>query len=231
MNTRSQMMCAWAGVICPTIMFGGLWIAGYFPPQSPMMTSADVTAFYTANGGNVRFGMIWVQIAGALYAAFAAGISAQMRRIEHPKTPVLVYAQLAMGAATVLFFVMPAMFFIAASFRPERSPDVTQALHDLGWLVFVGVWAIGSLENIIIGLLVISDKNPTPVFPRWLGFLNIWMALLFVPAAIMPFFKQGPFAWDGLLAYWIPATVFGAWFYIMAFQVMKAVRQQEAAEG
>ena len=228
MNTRSQMLSAWCGVLCPTLMFAGLIIAGFFPPMSPDMTADQVSAFYKEHAVDVRFGMIWVQIAGALYAVFAAAISAQMRRIEHRSAPVLSYAQLACGAATVIFFVVPAMLWIGASFRPERSAEATQTLNDLAWLMFVGIWAVGFVENLIIGFLVIADKNPTPVFPRWIGFMNIWIALLFIPAAIMPFFKTGPFAWDGLLAFWIPATVFGAWFYVMAVYVMKAIKQQAA---
>jgi hypothetical protein len=228
LNTRSQILCAWAGILCPTLMFPGLILAGYFPPQSPLMTMTEVADFYQQNGNNVRGGMILVQIAGALYGAFAAGISAQMRRIEHRDAPALSYAQLAMGAATIIFFIVPAMMWISASFRPERALDVTQALHDMGWLMFVGIWAVGSLENVIIGFLIIADRSAQTVFPRWLGFFNLWIAVLFMPAAIMPFFKTGPFAWNGILAYWIPATVFGLWFYVMGFQLIKAARRQAA---
>jgi hypothetical protein len=226
MNAKSQMLAAWCGILCPMLMFGGLIAAGFFPPMTPNMTAEQVAAFYQQHGNGVRFGMIWVQISGAMYAVFASGISAQMRRIEHRAAPVLSYAQLALGAATVLAFVVPALVWIAASFRPERSPEVTQTLNDVAWLIFVGVWAIGAVENLIIGFLIIADKKSQPVFPRWIGFLNIWIALLFIPASIMPFFKTGPFAWDGLLAFWIPATVFGIWFFAMAIYLMKAVKQQ-----
>ena len=226
MNTRSQLCLAWAGILCPTIMFAGLWIGGYFPPQSPMMTAQEVADFYQQNGSQVRVGMIMIQIAGGLYACFAAGISAQMRRIEYRHTPGLSYAQLALGSAVVLAFLIPAFFFIGASFRPERAPEVTQALHDMGWLIFVGVVVLNILENVVIGFLIISDKRAEPVFARWVGFANFWIALLLVPGLIMPFFKTGPFAWNGLLSYWLPAFAFGGWFYFMAYHVIKAIKRQ-----
>lgn len=82
------------------------------------------------------------------------------------------------------------MIWITALFRPKRSIEATPTLNDTAWLLFVGLCAA--------------------------GFLNIWIALLFMPAAIMSFFKSGPFAWNGLLSFWVPATVFGAGFYVMA---------------
>lgn len=231
MNSRSQVFCVWAGILCPIIMFIGLTIAGFFPPQSPTMTANEVAAFYQQHANSVRVGMIFVQIAGALYAAISAVVSAQMRRIEHRETPVLSYAQLALGASGVLFFVLPALLWVTASFNPERAPEITQAFHSAAYLIFVGGWAPFTLQEIIFGLLIISDKSSTPIFPRWLGFLNIWIGLLIVPAAVMPLFKIGPFAWDGVLAYWLPGGVFSLWFYVVAYQLLKAVKRQAQQTG
>ena len=60
--------------------------------------------------------MILIQIAGALYACFAAGISAQLRRIEYRHTPALSYSQLALGAAVVLAFLVPLVVPLPAMF-------------------------------------------------------------------------------------------------------------------
>lgn len=226
MNSRSQIYCVWLGVMCPIVMFAGLTLAGYFPPQSPTMTADEVAAFYQQNHTKILVGMIFVQIAGALYGVLSAVVSAQMRRIEHRETPALSYAQLALGAAGTLFFILPAMLWVTAAFYPDRSPEITQAFHSAAYLIFVGGWAPFTLQEIIFGFLIISDKNPKPIFPRWLGFCNIWIGIMIVPAAVMPLFKLGPFAWDGVLAYWVPGGVFSLWFYIMAYHLIKAVKQQ-----
>jgi hypothetical protein len=41
--------------------------------------------------------------------------------------------------------------------------------------------------------------------------LSLWDALLLVPDGLMAFFKVGPFAWDGIMAFYIPLTVFFVW--------------------
>ena len=66
-----------------------------------------------------------------------------------------------------------------------------------------------------------------PIFPRWLAFYNLWSALLMAPGSLIPFFKTGPFAWDGLFAFWLPATVFGIWFVVMQVMVLKAIRAEQ----
>ena len=43
----------------------------------------------------------------------------------------------------------------------------------------------------------------------------------------MTFFKTGPFAFDGLLALYLPFSVFFAWMMVMSVMVFKAI----AAEG
>jgi hypothetical protein len=30
-------------------------------------------------------------------------------------------------------------------------------------------------------------------------------------------FKAGPFAWNGLLAFWVPGGLFSIWFYVVAY--------------
>ena len=227
MNTRSQVLCAWCGILCPVAMFIGLWpAAGFFPPHLPTASAVEIAAIYAQNANGIRLGTIFILIAGALYLPFTAAITAQMRRIETRETPVLTYTQFAAGAASSLLFVIPALIWTVAAFRPERNPDVTQALNDIGWFFFVMPFVLGFTQNLALGFAIISDINKRPVFPRWVGFFNFWVALLFVPGCLITFFKTGPFAWNGLLAFWVPACVFGPWFFIVAIYVMKAAKQQ-----
>lgn len=170
--------------------------------------------------------MIFILIAGALFGAFTASIAAQMRRMENRTTPVLTYTQLAAGIASMLLFIIPALVWTVAAYRPERSPEITQALNDIGWFFFVMPFVLAFLQNLAIGFAVLGDRKSHPVFPRWLGYFNFWLALLYVPGCLVTFFKSGPFAWNGLLAFWVPASVFGSWFLVMSIYVMKAARQQ-----
>lgn len=208
-------------------MFVGLWpAAGFFPPHLPSASAEEIAAIYQRDAFGIRLGMIVILVAGALFAPFVASIAAQMRRIEHRVTPVLSYTQLVAGTAGVLLFIIPAMIWTVAAYRPERSPEITQTLNDIGWMFFVMPFVLAFVQNLALGFAVISDKRPRPVFPRWLGYFNFWIALLFVPGCLITFFKTGPFAWNGVIAFWVPAAIFGPWFFIVATYVIKAARQQ-----
>lgn len=229
MNTRNQVLCAWSGILAPLVMFIGLWpMAGFVPPLHPTASAADIAAIYQQHANGIRLGMILILLAGAMTTPFVAAITAQMRRIENSRTPVLSYAQLSAGTAGALLFIIPAMIFTAAAYRPDRSPEITQTLNDFGWLCFVMPFTLALVQNLVIGLAIISDHNVRPVFPRWIGFFNFWIALLFIPGGLITFFKTGPFAWNGLLAFWVPACVFGPWFFVMGGYVIKAAKQQAA---
>jgi hypothetical protein len=54
-----------------------------------------------------------------------------------------------------------------------------------------------------------------PVFPRWVGFLNFWLAVCYTVGALLPFFKRGPFAWNGLFGFWLAVVSFFGWIFVM----------------
>lgn len=43
----------------------------------------------------------------------------------------------------------------------------------------------------------------------------------------MFFFKTGPFAWNGLVSFWLLMIVGFGWFLVVTIVVARAVRQQE----
>jgi hypothetical protein len=54
---------------------------------------------------------------------------------------------------------------------------------------------------------------------------------LFVPGICCYFFDPGPFAWRGLLPWWIPLSCFGLWMATMAKLLLEATATQQAADG
>lgn len=69
------------------------------------------------------------------------------------------------------------------------------------------------------------------MFPRWLGYLNFWCAFLFMPGGLVVFFKDGPFAWNGIIAWWLLLVAFGVWVVSMVVMVLKALAVQEREEA
>lgn len=227
MNKRSQLIGTWAGPIT-IILFGlSFWpFAGFLPPLPPTMTAAEVSAYYQEHTTGIRFGMILMMFAGCINCVFVGAISTQLRRIEK-ENPMWTYGQLAAGCAGGVIIVVGAMLMTAVAFRPDRGPELTYLLFDLAWLMVIMPGTPAAVQNLTIGFCILSDTNIKPIFPRWLGFFNIWTGLLFMPGALVTFFKTGPFAWDGLLAFWLPAVLFGPWFFVMFFMMRKAIAQQQ----
>ena len=231
MNAKSQRICAFLGMMSPLVMFAGMIIGNILPPMQPSLDANNVVAFYQENAARIRICAVFMQLGGALMVVFASSVSAQLRRIEHKSAPVLSYIQMGSGFVTALAFILPAMIWVTATYRPERSPELTYLISDLGWIMFIGIWMPTLVENFATAFVILSDKREKPVFPRWLAYFNLWLSLLFTPSMIMPFFKVGPFAWNGLFAFWIPGAAFAAWFVVMYFCLLKAIKQQEIEES
>jgi hypothetical protein len=103
-------------------------------------------------------------------------------------------------------------------------------LNDMSWLMFLGIISSACIQVASLGVAILLDKSAKPVFPRWAGYYNIWVAMIWVPAAIIPFFKTGPLAWNGIFAWWVPLSVFFSWFTITTVLLLRAIRDDERAQ-
>jgi hypothetical protein len=163
--------------------------------------------------------------ASGLQAPFGALIAVRIRQMEGGRYSALAYTELVGVGLAVMAIIMPCFFFAAASYRPERDPQITQALNDLGWLPFVMNWPAATIQCLAIGFAILGASRA--VWPRWLGYTNVWCAFIFAAGGLVVLFKDGVFAWNGLLAFWIVAVFFGSWFLIMSWQLWVSVGAQE----
>lgn len=219
----SQRLCAWTGPLAVILsMLGMVIIGGYVPATNPAASAAEIARIYTENTASMRLGMIISMIGFTLFIPFGIAIAMQTRRME--KVPVMTYVQIAAVAVSALEGVMSTCIWLTASFRPDEvSPELTRALHDLGWITFLVDVPPFSVWMVAIGIAILRDRNPAPIFPRWLGFLNFWVAILILPALLLPFFKTGPFAYNGILALYLPFGSFFIWMVIMTFALFHAL--------
>jgi len=118
------------------------------------------------------------------------------------------------------------MLFAVTAFRPDRAADSTLLLNDVTWIFLVMPWPPFTMQNFAFAFAILSDTCTTPLFPRWLGYLNIWAPIIFTPGVILPFFKSGPFAWNGIFVFWIPAVVFGIQFVVNVTWLLKAINSE-----
>jgi len=230
MNPKVQRLCLWCGPALMAVFFTGMIAAHWFPPPLPSATAEQTARMYQQHTNGIRMCAILVALGGGLFAPFVAAISSQLRRIEGPYS-TLSYLQLGMGVLGTAFFTLPTVFWMAAAFDPYRNPEITQALHAAGWLPLVALIFPAMFQNAAIALAIFTDTRPEPVFPRWVGYFNIWVALLFVPSVLVMFFKSGPFGWNGVMTFWLAANVFTIWLIVMLVVARRAVAQQEAEEA
>ena len=94
------------------------------------------------------------------------------------------------------------------------------------WAVGLGAWFTVVPQWAVTGIAILQDTREQPIFPRWSGYANLWFAVLSLPSTGLYFLKVGPFAWDGMLAFWLAGGAFFGWAIIMTVVMLKAIRQQ-----
>ena len=86
----------------------------------------------------------------------------------------------------------------------------------------------GDEVNIPAGAAILLDNRSEPLYPRWAAYFSFWCGILFLPGALASFFLSGPFAWNGILAFWLPLVVFFGWYIVMFFVLLKVIKEQPA---
>ena len=230
MEARVQRVLAWCGPAMVVLWVGAfLLIAGFLPPSDPALSADGIAHIYAAKTTAIRVGLVISMLGSALLVPFAVAISGQLKRSKGAKA--LADTQMVSCALLSLEFITPIAVWMAASFRfDDQAAEITRALHDLGWILFVTVvWSLW-VQVVCIGAAILIDRGPQPIFPRWVGYFNIWVAVLILPAGTVLFFKSGPFAWNGAIGFWLPFTIYTLWYVVMTWAVLRNLKQQ-IAEG
>lgn len=221
-----QRVCAWAGPFCAFLWIIALLVfADFLPPPEPKDSADEIAAQLAENPTAFRWGMVILLIGGVLYQPWVAVIAVQMKRIEG-RQPVLTYVQLGLGTLFVLLFVMAAIFWQTAAYRPLDDPTLTQRFNDLGWFMFLISVPVLTVQGIAISLVIFRDTTES-LFPRWFAWFNIWAQIIFLPGTVIPLFKSGPLAWNGIFAFWIPAVVYTVWMCLLTWLLLRAISRPD----
>jgi hypothetical protein len=138
-------------------------------------------------------------------------------------TTALSYLQLMFGITAILVGIsVPIMYWMVAAFRPESDPSVLQALNDLGWLSFGGFAWVFVIQLVAICALAFRDGDGK-VLPRWYAWICLLQAPVCLPFGLTPFFKTGPFAWNGLIGMYIPITAVALWAMVTVVVLLRAL--------
>lgn len=233
MNRTVHKCCAWSGTLCLVLMaIGFVLIAGFVPTRGPNHTAVETAQFFIDNRTRIRWGMILSMFSASLLMTYSVSMATHMRRIEG-RFPALAMIQFGLGAVFVLEFIYLMFFWQTATFRVDRAPELVQLLDDMAWIPFVGLTSTAVLQVGCFGIAILLDRRERPIFPRWLGYYNLWVALMFTPGTFNVFFQTGPLAWNGIIAWYMPLAVFATWMIVNPIFLSKAVDtmpDDEAAE-
>jgi hypothetical protein len=212
--------------------FVGLWpLAHFIWPPAPTETAEQIAQFFQTDPVLKRTGLFIAMLSTGLLAPFYAVISVQMKRIEGGTTLPLTYTQLVAGACTVLEIILPLMLWQGVAYRPDRNIELTQTLNDIAWLIFLGTTTTVLIQNLVIGMVTLQDRNPNPVFPRWYAYFNFFAVAGVMPAGFVVFFKNGPLAWNGIIVWAIGVAVFFVWICATAWLVQVAAGRQHEEQA
>lgn len=226
---KTLLVCGWCGPVAMIIALSGWLIAGLLPfPLGPSNSAAEVASFY-AGGTHVPMGIAISSVGLGLVVPLIAGITFVMWKFE--PTPILTLVQLVSGVVTAVCLLLPMLIMAVGGFRADRSPELMVLINDLSWLMFLTPIAPFIIQNIAIAVATLSYQNS--LFPRWLGYLNLWVGFSFTFDVLAYAFKTGPLSWNGFLIFWLALTTYTIWLLAMGTVLIRlaspvvAYRSQE----
>jgi len=225
-----ELISAWCGpVFLGTFVICFMLLGHNLPaPPSPTLDPEAIATRVAARLGDLRLGWVLGLVCISLYLPWSAQISAHMARIEQ-HTRTLTYTQLIGGALTVFVVSFAILCWSIATFRPERPPAIQQMLTDFGWLSLETQWALTTVQMWAMAFIGLADRSASPLWPKWVCWLSIWCGLSFAPASLTQYLKTGPFAWDGMLSFYIPYAAWLVWCLVISVYMIRDVRQRLAA--
>ncbi|MBA0126749.1 hypothetical protein H0B56_14460 [Haloechinothrix sp. YIM 98757] len=228
MTTKALRWCTWAGPVWVGLLAIGFVIfAGFMPPPSPELGADAVAQMYADNQVSMQIGMAIMMCGAAIMGPWGVAISVWTRRTE-AGFPVLTYTQLVSLGCGVAIFVILYIPWGVATFRPlETSPEITQMLNDFGWFMFLMDVPPFIIWVAAIGLGILWNPGKHQAYPRWVGYYSLCSALLMFPGLFLIFFKTGPLAWNGLLAFYVLMAEILTWALVMTVYTERAIRQYE----
>lgn len=211
-HERAQWVFWWCSIIFASLFFLALWLLMEFlPPPSPSLSAEQLRSDYLDNFNNIvplKTGIVLSIIACSLMIPWSAGIAIQIHRLERGRQfPLLTWTSFGAGVANAVFFIIPFMLWAGTLYRPDRDPELVLMFNDLTWLEFVMIAPPFSIQWLCLAFAGFSAPGQS-VFPRWFLYLCAWMAVLGLPGLVAIFFFSGPFAWNGIVAFWVPVGAY-----------------------
>ena len=228
--------CAWSGPFF-IVAFLTVWagVAGFFPPPSENWDADRVVKFLSDDSVRIRLGMGLAVFVSGFYLFWTLAIARVMKAMEPSASSPLTRLQVYGGLGTMFAIIFFGLVWATAAFQAserDADPHTVQMLHDLGWIAFDLVGMPTMIQMCAIGALLISPRDPgePQLMPRWVAYLCFFVASIFLEVLLLLFIKTGPFAWHGVVTYYVILAAFFIWMLVISFYSIKAIKSLEAQE-
>lgn len=221
-----QLICFWSVPFFYTL-FGIVFVplSWMMPPRSPGSSLAGKVAFMQSPNLLVACTILILSL--GLAGVGNAVYMSQMRRMS--VSPAFRFAFLAGAiAGAIVGCLFPMFCFGLGAFRQGYDPQVLAMLYDFGYLSFIGCLGCFFLNWTCLALAILLDDNA--VLPKWLGYYTIWQSVTELFAAAVWVAHDGPFAWNGLLAFWFDMVIYVPWQIIVYVCIYQAIKKQPEEE-
>lgn len=213
---------------CVLGLAGFAVLAGFWPPPAEYLQAIDIAAYFRDHDTAIRIGMVLMAMGAPFYFVWSAALSKIISRIEGPMG-VLSTVELLGGLLTAIVTMVPPTIWLTAALRAQDRTDGTvQLFYDFGWIFFDLTFMCSVLQSVALGLAILRDRRPVPLIPRWVAWLAFLVAATYFPLVFVPFFRDGPFAWHGLISFWVVFVMFFVLIAVVTPYALKAVRTIEA---
>jgi hypothetical protein len=205
---------------------GGFGLTGWLPPPAPSLGADRIAAMLNPDNIPLRIGVSLLAVGSPVFILFCSTIAHQMRRMEGTR-PVYAGTMLACTAIASAMVLLPAYLWLAVSYRADLPPVVIQVGSDLAFFLLIAAFPPLVMALLLIAITILSAPEDRRVYPRWVGYANIWVAIAQLPGLVTPFVKTGPFTYAGLFGFWLIVSCFGFWSIIMWWQTLQAINREE----
>jgi hypothetical protein len=223
------MIGVWCGPIFAFLtLVAWIGIAHFWAPAPADMPPAEMAKFFTVtHRGGILLGCSIFLVACCFLAVWAAQCAVMTRAIEGA-APLWSVVQLIGGASIAIVVILDCSFWISAAYRPAANPDIVVAMNDAAWMGFLLGWPLLSMEMIANAMLSLGDERDNPLFPHWLSKASIVGAILLCTAGGPAFTQSGPFAYHGLLGFYVPMLIWGSWMLSHTWYMREEILRQMA---
>jgi hypothetical protein len=206
-DEKCELWIGWWTLVVFYNLYGLLFfvIARTQPPPQPTLAPSEIAQWFDDRRHGLIYGYAIVFIVGGATAIMNATLAYTMRRMSVSRA--FAYSYLVIYAlATLPGMLIMGVVCTVGAMRPDRDPELMSWLYDFAFLSFEGTMGVFLIGSLVWMVAVLLDRNR--VFPRWFAYLNLCNALTEVVVAPAWIFKDGAFAWDGTIAWWINMGVF-----------------------